>query len=191
MTFDAAARRSLSAQIEAKSKEMADIIANVLDLMRLQSGQFPLRLDAVMIEDLVHTALQRLSTRLLGHAVEVRLPADLPPVRVDGSLVLQVFDNLLENIVKYTPAGTPALITAAMEDAYVRVTVDDTGPGLPPGDLERLFAKFHRGRDESSAGGAGLGLSICRAIVTAHGGLIVANQRPGGGARFSFTLPVS
>jgi two-component system sensor histidine kinase KdpD len=73
----------------------------------------------------------------------------------------------------------------------VRVRIDDTGPGLPPGDLERLFAKFHRGRDESSAGGAGLGLSICRAILTAHGGQIDASQRPEGGARFSFTLPVS
>jgi two-component system sensor histidine kinase KdpD len=73
----------------------------------------------------------------------------------------------------------------------MRVSIEDTGPGLPPGDFERLFAKFHRGRDESSAGGAGLGLSICRAIVTAHGGQIDASQRPGGGARFSFTLPIS
>jgi two-component system sensor histidine kinase KdpD len=73
----------------------------------------------------------------------------------------------------------------------MRVSIDDTGPGFPPGDLELLFAKFHRGRDESSAGGAGLGLSICRAILKAHGGQIEASQRSGGGARFSFTLPVS
>jgi two-component system sensor histidine kinase KdpD len=191
MTFDAEARRSLSAQIEAKSKEMAEIISNVLDLMRLESGQFYLRLDWVMIEDLVNSALNRLTTDLLEHAVEVHVPPDLPPVRVDGSLLLQVFTNLLENVVKHTPAGTPAIITAAIEDAFLRITIDDTGPGLPPGDLERIFAKFHRGRDESSTGGAGLGLSICRAILAAHGGQIDASQRPGGGARFSFTLPLT
>jgi two-component system sensor histidine kinase KdpD len=190
LTNDAHARRSLSAQIEHKSKEMAAIIANVLDLMRLESARISLRLDYVMIEDLVNTALQRLSTRLTDHPVEVHVPADLPPVRVDGALVLQVFTNLLENAAKYTPAGTTVVITATLHDASLRVSIDDTGPGLPPGDLERLFAKFHRGRDESNAGGAGLGLSICRAIITAHSGQIDASQRPGGGARFSFTLPV-
>ncbi len=190
MTNDPQARRSLSAQIEGKSKEMAEIISNVLDLMRLESGRISLRLDCVMIDDLVNSALQRLSARLRSHPVEVRVPAELPPVNVDGSLVLQVFTNLLENVVKYTPAGTTVTIAAALQDAFLRVSVDDTGPGLPPGDLDRLFAKFHRGREESTAGGAGLGLSICRAIITAHRGQIEASQRPGGGARFWFTLPV-
>jgi two-component system sensor histidine kinase KdpD len=189
-SFDAEARRSLSAQIEGKSKEMAEIISNVLDMMRLESGQVALRLESVMIEDLVSSALQRLSSRLRDHPVELHVPADLPPVRVDGALVLQVFTNLLENAVKYTPAGTTVHITATLEDDSLQVSIDDTGPGLPPGDLDRLFAKFHRGRDETSAGGAGLGLSICRAIVLAHGGRIDASQRPGGGARFRFTLPL-
>ena len=188
---DQEARRSLSAQIEAKSKEMAGIISNVLELMRLESGQFSLRLDWVMIEDLVSSSLQRLSTRLVDHPAEVHVPADLPPLHVDGSLVLQVFTNLLENAVRHTPAGTRIIVSAAPEGAFLRVNIDDTGPGLPPGDIERLFAKFHRGRDESSTGGAGLGLSICRAILKAHGGQIDASQRPGGGARLSFTLPVS
>jgi two-component system, OmpR family, sensor histidine kinase KdpD len=191
MSFDRVARRSLSAQIEAKSKEMAEIISNVLDLMRLESGHFSLRLEGVMIEDLVNSALQRLGTRLLEHSVTVQVPTDLPSVHVDGSLVLQVFTNLLENVVKHTPPGTRVIVSAIPESAFLRVSIEDTGPGLPPGDLERLFAKFHRGRDESSAGGAGLGLSICRAILTAHGGQIDASQRSGGGARFSFTLPLS
>jgi two-component system sensor histidine kinase KdpD len=189
-TFDPEARRSLSAQIEGKSKEMAEIISNVLDLMRLESGQVSLRCESVMLEDLVNSALQRLSTRLRDHPVKVNIPADLPTVNVDGSLVLQVFTNLLENVVKYTPADTSVTIAAVVEEAFLRISIDDTGPGLPAGDLNRLFAKFHRGRDESNAGGAGLGLSICRAIIAAHGGEIDASQRPGGGARFSFTLPL-
>ncbi len=190
MTYEPEARRSLSAQIEGKSKEMAEIISNVLELMRLESGQLSLRRDAVMIEDLVNPALQRLRTRLHDHPVEVHVPPELPPVHVDGSLVLQVFTNLLENVVKYTPGGTRVSITVGLDGVFLRISVDDNGPGLPQGDHERLFAKFQRGRDESSAGGAGLGLSICRAIVAAHGGQIDASQRAAGGARFSFTLPV-
>ena len=191
MTFDPEARRSLTAQIESKSKEMAEIMSNVLELMRLESGEISLRLGAVVIEDLVSAALQRLDTRLTEHPVESRVPTNLPPVQADSALLLQVFTNLLENAVKHTPAGTHTTISAELEDQFVRVHIEDTGPGLPPGDAERLFAKFHRGRGESSAGGAGLGLSICRAIINAHGGQIEASQRPGGGARFSFTLPVS
>jgi len=191
VSFDADARRSLSEQIEGKSKEMAEIISKVLDLMRLESGQFSLQLDFVMVDDLVNSALQRLGTRLREYAVEVHVPNDLPPVRVDGALVLQIFTNLLENVAKYTPPGTSVIITAAIENTFLRINIDDTGPGLPPGDLERLFAKFHRGHDESSAGGAGLGLAICRVIVKVHGGQIDAHQRHGGGARFSFTLPLS
>lgn len=190
--FDSAGQRSLSAQIEAKSQEMAEIITHVLDLVRLESGQFAMRHERVALEDLASSALQRLGTRLHEHEVRVNIQPDLPPAHVDGSLVLQVITNLLDNIVKYTPAGTQVSISAAArDDAFLQVCVDDTGPGLPPGDLERLFAKFHRGRNESSVGGAGLGLSICRAILTAHGGQIQASQRPGGGARFTFTLPVS
>lgn len=189
-TFDAEARRSLSAQIEGKSREMADIISNVLDLMQLESGQASLRLESVAVEDLLSTALQRLGTRLRDHPVKIDVPADLPPVHVDGALVLQVFTNLLENAVKYTPGGTTVSIAASVEELFLRVSIDDTGPGLPAGDPEQLFAKFHRGRDETSVGGAGLGLSICRAIVALHGGQIAANQRPDGGARFTFTLPL-
>ena len=190
MNFDEQARRSLLAKIAAKSREMSEIISNVLDLMRLESGRVTLRLDWVMMDDLVNSALHRQATHLQEHRVEVHVATDLPPLQVDGSLLLQVFVNLLENVARHTPAGTPVIIAADQEDSRMRVTIDDTGPGLPPGDLERLFAKFHRGREESSSGGAGLGLSICRAIINAHGGQIDASQRPGGGARFSFTLPL-
>jgi two-component system sensor histidine kinase KdpD len=98
--------------------------------------------------------------------------------------------NLLDNAIKHTPCGTRITVSAGLEAEAVRVVVDDNGPGLPP-NPERLFAKFQRGRDDSSAGGAGLGLALCRAIVNAHGGQISAMQRPGGGARFVFTVPTT
>jgi two-component system sensor histidine kinase KdpD len=101
-----------------------------------------------------------------------------------------VLVNLLENIAKHTPEGTRARVAARTEgDDVVRLTVEDDGPGLPPGDPEAMFAKFQRGRHESEVPGAGLGLAICRAIVEAHGGRISASRRPGGGARFELTLP--
>ena len=119
------------------------------------------------------------------------LPPELPPVHVDASLVTQLFVNLLENVAKHTPATTPISIRAAADCDWVEVIVDDTGPGLPPGDPERCFAKFQRGREQGNTGGAGLGLAICRAIVTAHGGTIQASHAPGGGARLRFTLPTT
>lgn len=191
MCFDLDARRALAVQIEAKSREMTGTISNVLDLMRLESGHIALRLEWVSLDELLSTALDRLGTRLVDHPVKSLIPPDLPPVHVDSALVLQLFVNLLENVAKHTPAGTHTSVGAVLEDQFLRVNVEDDGPGPPEGDLEQLFAKFHRGRDEGSTGGAGLGLSICRAIVTAHGGRIQAARRTGGGAHFSFTLPTA
>jgi two-component system, OmpR family, sensor histidine kinase KdpD len=141
------------------------------------------------VDTLVEAALSRLEGRLDGRDVEVALPAELPPVYVDEGLITRVFVNLLENAVKYTPPGTRITVSAGIEGEAVRVAVDDHGPGLPPGPPEQLFAKFERGRSEADVGGAGLGLAICKAIIDAHGGHIAASQRPGGGARFTFTLP--
>jgi two-component system sensor histidine kinase KdpD len=102
-----------------------------------------------------------------------------------------VFTNLFDNIAKYTPPGTRATLSAAVEPErdFVRVTLDDEGPGLPAGDPARLFDKFQRGSDEGTVVGVGLGLAICQAVVRAHGGEIEAQRRPGGGARLTFTLP--
>jgi two-component system sensor histidine kinase KdpD len=188
--FDEHSRRLLASSIESKANEMTQIISNVLDLMRLEAGNVVLHRDWQTLDDLVGSALDRLKTQLVEHPVEVDLPADLPPVYVDGALMLQVFTNLLENAAKHTPRGTRITIRASAAEAAVRVVVDDTGPGLP-GDAERLFEKFQRGRDEGNTGGAGLGLAICRAIVNLHGGRIDAARRAGGGARFTFTLPVA
>jgi two-component system sensor histidine kinase KdpD len=171
---------------------MSDLVSNVLDLMRFQSGQVVLRRDWQPLEDLVGAALERLRERLRDHPVELRLPADLPPVYVDAGLVVQLFQNLFDNIAKYTPSGTRARVSAAPDGDSVRVVVEDEGPGLPAGDPAKLFDKFQRGREEGAVIGAGLGLTICRAIVRAHGGEIEARRDGLGaikGARFEFTLP--
>jgi two-component system sensor histidine kinase KdpD len=123
--------------------------------------------------------------------VEVRLPPDLPLVPLDAVLIEQVFVNLLENAVKYTPAGTPIEISATAEGGAVRVDIADRGPGLAPGEEVRVFDKFYRAPGTVAQTGVGLGLTICRGIITAHGGRIWAEQRSGGGALFRFTLPLT
>jgi len=143
------------------------------------------------VEELVRCALARLEGRFSDRPVDVALPAGLPSVYVDAPLITRVLVNLLENAIKHTPPGTRITVCAGLEGETVRVVIDDTGPGLPQGEPERLFAKFQRGRDNVDAGGAGLGLAIGRAIVNAHGGHITAMQRPGGSARFVFTLPTT
>ena len=191
LDMDAATRLRLAASIEGKAREMSDLISNVLDLMRFEAGEVKLRREPQAVDDLIGTAVENMSERLSGYTVDLMVPSDLPAVNVDGPLVTQVITNLLDNAIKYAQAGAIIQIAASADSSMVLVTVDDSGPGLPPGDPERLFAKFQRGRDESTAGGAGLGLAICRTIINAHGGTITAANRPEGGARFEFSLPAA
>jgi len=188
--LDAPTRHSLARSIEVKAREMSELISNVLDLMRFESGETALHRDWQSLDDLVGTALHRVEERLARHPVELHVE-NLPAVYVDAILVVQVFANLLDNAAKYTSPGTRVGVTGAVDGAFVRVIVDDDGPGLPPGDPARLFEKFQRGGEEGTIVGVGLGLAICRAIVQAHGGTIDARNRPGGGARFELTLPTT
>jgi two-component system sensor histidine kinase KdpD len=189
LALDPDARVALASSIAAKARDMSELVSNVLDLLRFESGRVPLRRDWESVDELVGAAFNRVEARLGGHDVEVRLPAELPAVHVDAALVTQAIVNLLENASKHTPPGTRVRILAEAEDDALRLVVEDEGPGLPPGDPELLFAKFQRGRSESDVPGAGLGLAICRAIVEAHGGRTRAMSRRGGGARFELTLP--
>jgi two-component system sensor histidine kinase KdpD len=190
-SLDAATRVTLARSIETKAREMSELVSNVLDLTRFESGQIRLRRDWQMLDELVESSLRRLEQPLAGYGVELKLPADLPPVYVDASLIIQVFTNLLDNIIKYTPSGTHILVAAAVDAQSVRVTVADNGPGLPAGDPERLFDKFQRGSEEGTIVGVGLGLAICRAIIRAHGGEIEARNRSGGGTQIELTLPAT
>jgi two-component system sensor histidine kinase KdpD len=188
-TLDEPTRAALAASIEEKALDMTELISNVLDLTRLESGEVSLRRDWEAVDDLAATALRRLGDRARFHQFVIDVAQEVPEVHVDGALVVQLFANLFDNVVKHTPVGTRARVSAVADGAFVRVIVDDDGPGLPAGDSQRLFDKFQRGADEPAAVGAGLGLAICRAIVDAHGGTIRAGPGRGGGARFEFTLP--
>jgi two-component system sensor histidine kinase KdpD len=193
------ARRDLLTSILTESQRMNRLIGNLLDMIRLETGALEVQRDWQPLEEVIGVALIRLDERLREHPVEVRLPPDLPLALLDGLLIEQVFVNLLENAVKYTPAGTPIEISASVQGGAIAVDVADRGPGFPPGEEGRVFEKFYRVPGVAGAGGVGLGLTICRGIVTAHGGRIWAenraasgadSNRAGGGAVFHFTLPL-
>lgn len=186
-----ATRQELVRSILDESQRMNRLIGNLLDMIRLDSGSLQVHKEWQSLEEIVGVALIRLEERLRGRQVTVSLPPDLPLVPLDDILMEQVFVNLLENAARYTPAGSPIDVSAAVVDGSVRVDVADRGPGLPPGDEERIFDKFHRGSQEGAPGGVGLGLTICRGIITAHGGRIWGENRPGGGAVFRLTLPLT
>jgi len=123
--------------------------------------------------------------------VRIALPETLPLLYADGVLIERVLANLFENAARYTPPGTAVTLSARHEGSQIVVDVADEGPGLPPGDTETLFDKFKRGDRESHTAGVGLGLAICRAIVTAHGGRIWGENAVPHGAVLRFTLPVA
>jgi two-component system sensor histidine kinase KdpD len=185
------ARRELAQTILEESQRMTRLVANLLNMVRLESGALQVQKEWQPLEEVVGVALIRLDERLAGRRVETSLPPGLPLVPIDGLLIEQVLINLIENALKYTPAEAPIEISAQADARTVIVSVADRGPGLPSGEEGLIFEKFYRSREEGRAGGAGLGLTICRGIVTAHGGRIWAENRPGGGAVFRFTLPVA
>lgn len=189
--MNAARHAELLAALHTQSRGMARLVANILDMARLESGQAqPVRPDWQSLEELVGAALRSVGDLLSGHVLSVALPEDFPLLYVDGVLLERVLVNLLENAAKYVPPGGHVGVTARIGAGVAEIEVWDDGPGLPHGDPEQLFRKFYRGAAESGASGVGLGLSICRAIVEAHGGTITASSRPGGGARFVVQLPL-
>ena len=182
-------QRQLAEDVRTSAQRMHTMVSNLLEMARLQTGEVHLRKDWQSIEEVVGGAIRSLQSSLHGRAITVRLPDDLPLIEMDPVLMERVFANLLENASKYTPADTPIKVTATLKPGWITVNVSDRGPGLPVRDEATLFEKFTRGATESAKPGVGLGLSICRAIVEAHGGKIRASQGIGGGAVFSFDLP--
>jgi two-component system, OmpR family, sensor histidine kinase KdpD len=183
-------RTTLGNLIERKARDMSQLLTNVLELMQMEFGSGTLRTDWHAIDDLVALALRTNQARLAQWRTVVNLPGDLPLILVEATLIVQILSNLLENAAKYTPPGTTITISAAVRAKNILLVVADDGPGLPPGDPERLFEKFQRGRSESNIVGVGLGLAICRAAARLHGGDIHAMDNVGGGARFEIALPM-
>lgn len=187
--LDGEQRAELLETICAESERMERLVGNLLDMMRLASGDLAPAREWLPLEETVGAALTRLEGRLAGRDIVLDVPHDLPLLRLDPVLFEQVLLNLLDNVLKYTPAGSPLEIRATSRGGRVVATIADRGPGLPPGAEQAAFEKFWRGAPPG-VGGAGLGLPICRSIVATHGGSLEVSARPGGGAVFTISLPL-
>lgn len=188
--LSAEARTELAQTILEEARRMMRLVSNLLEMVRVESGTLQVQREWQSVEEVIGVALLRLEERLHTHLLRTDLPADLPLVPMDGLLVEQAMVNLLENAAKYSPAGAPIDVTASIRDGEVVLSVADRGPGVPPGEDERIFDKFYRSAAHERVGGAGLGLTIVRAIAQAHGGRVWVESRPGGGAVFRFALPL-
>lgn len=178
-----------------QSERLGRLVEQLLDLSRLESGAVHLELEPVRLGPLVRQVAREIALSRPDGTVEFRnlVSEDLAPVLADRERVHQVLFNLLDNAFRFTPAGGSVTVSAVREDVTCEVSVEDTGPGIPEDHLPFVFERFYRvdaGRARGD-GGTGIGLTIARSVVEAHGGRIWAESRPGGGTRFRFVLPLA
>jgi signal transduction histidine kinase len=172
--------------------EYADrLIHDLLDVARMQSGKLTLDAQATDPRALVHESveLQKPMANQRRIRLEPVTTEDLPPVEADRHRLQQVLGNLLANAIKFSPEGSTVSVIADLQKDSVRFSVKDEGPGIAPQEMPHLFDPFWQAR--KGAGGAGLGLAICKGIVKAHGGQIWVDSKPGEGSTFHFTLPLA
>lgn len=182
-------RAELVGAICEETRRLDRLVGNLMDLSRVRAGALTPQRVPVPVDELVSGVLARMERELSAHEIVVRIASGLPDVPMDLIQLDQVLTNLLENASKFAPAGSPITISAVRDDGRLRLAVIDEGPGIPPGDRERVFDPFVRGRVTDGAG-AGLGLAICRAIVGSHGGSIRIDDRHGPGTSVIVELPL-
>ncbi len=179
----------------AQADRLGRLVDQLLDLSRLESGDVPLDRQPLALEPLVAEVVSEIQVAGSGRGVQVGcvVPPDLPPVWADRERIHQVLFNLLDNAVRFTPAGGRVKVSASRHNGVCEVSVEDTGPGIEPEHLPRLFERFYRADPARSSkqGGTGIGLAIARSVVEAHGGHIRAQSEPGRGSVFTFDLPVA
>ncbi len=190
-SFDAATRQAIYQDIYSDALWLIELVENLLYATRIEEGRMQLRTSTELIGDIIDEAVRHVGRKATQHPLAVSLEDDLLLVRADAKLVVQVIVNIIDNAIKYTPAGTGITVTAAREGGMCRISIADEGGGIPAGEKARIFEKFYSGANKiaDNRRSLGLGLYLCRAIVEAHGGAIdVKDNRPTGTV-FHFTLP--
>ena len=190
LDLDADERRALVENARGEAERLNRLVGNLLDMTRLEAGGLAVVREPTDLQDLIGAALEQLGKRLDNRQITVNVPDPLPLVPLDFVLIVQVLVNLLDNALKYSPVNAPIAITVQLSERWLDIEVADRGCGLPEKEVAHIFDKFYRIHPQQTSG-AGLGLSICKGIVEAHGGTISAANREGGGAVFTVRLPVS
>ena len=182
------AREHLS-EIQGAAQRLNRLVANLLDMSRLESGLIRPKSDWCDVRDVINAALKELQKDLSQHSVRVTVPEDFPLLRADFGLLEQALINLIHNATVHTPVGTRIDITVVREEGRCFLTIADTGPGIAARDLGRVFEKFYRA-EGSASGGTGLGLPIARGFIEAQGGMLTVQNRKDFGVEFMITLPL-
>lgn len=183
-------QRQMLEAIRTQALSISHQMTNLLEMARLSEGKFQLNTAWQPIEEVLGATLHQAKVQWKDRVFELELPADLPPVKIDAVLMERVFWNLIENAVKYSPEETPIDLSVAQPGQAMTVSICDRGPGIPASQAAKIYETFQRGRQESGIPGVGLGLSIARTIVAAHGGELEHHPRPGGGSCFTVRLPL-
>jgi two-component system sensor histidine kinase KdpD len=181
--------KELAGEIHDGSHRLNRVVNNLLDMNRLESGVVQPNCEWCDVRELLQSAIEIERESINGREVRMDVAEHIPLALVDHTLLEQAVAKLLANAASHTPSRLPIEIDAEYKNNQLLISVSDRGPGLPLDSAERVFEKFYRG-DDRRAGGLGLGLSIARGFVEAHGGNLTAENRDGGGARFNITLPV-
>ena len=176
--------------IAAEAERLHRLIENLLVLARVERGEDIAGGEPVLLQHVLPSIVERERMLWPGTDISATIPTGLPTVRGHDAYVAQVIRNLLSNTVKYGGPGASVRIVAENSGDGVAIRVLDDGPGFDAATLDHLFDLYYRAPSTSAAPGAGIGLYVCRQIVTALGGTIWASQRPDGGAEFGFRLPI-
>lgn len=185
-------RASLLSSMAADARWLAEMIDNLLSMTRVQDDDVPLNFQPEVVDDVIGDAVVHETPYRGDHEIEAVPPAEVMLVPMDGALIRQVLVNLIDNAIKHTAPGARIRVSAEREGDRMVFRVADNGGGIAPGRLEAIFGRFVSDDERTGAkSGMGLGLSICRAIVEAHGGTIVARNNDEGGATFEFSLPLN
>ena len=183
---DSQVLEELAGEIRAGSRRLNRVVDNLLDMNRLESGVIRPKREWCDVRELLQSAIDIERESLNGREIRLDVPTEIPLALVDHTLIEQAVAKLLANAGAHTPPRLPIEIDADYANDHLVISVADRGPGIPPETTERLFEKFYRG-DNRKTGGLGLGLSIARGLIEAHGGKLTVENRDGGGARFTIT----
>lgn len=180
-------------QMDEEIDNLTQMVQELLELSKIESGKVPLEKKSCSISEIVTGPVERMRMQAerAGIMLELTLTEHLPDVEVDRPRIQQVFVNLIHNAIKFTPPGGSIKVSAAQQDQFIHFSIEDTGVGIPPTDLKRIFERFYKTDPSRSSGGTGLGLSISKHIVEAHGGKIWVDSMVGSGSTFTFSIPIS
>jgi two-component system sensor histidine kinase KdpD len=191
MGLDDASKKNLIQVAREEADRLNHLITNLLDESRIEAGAITLSRQPSEVQDLVGAALEQLGSRANARSIKIDIPSEMPFIFVDFGLIVQTLANILDNAMKYSPADSPIEIKAQQHNREVHIEITDHGIGIPEDDLGNIFDKFYRIKRPDNVAGTGLGFSISKGIVEAHGGSIEAERGLDGGTIVRVRLPLS